>query len=375
MKMINRTNIVFLASLPWERMAKLAMALRSKGVSVLLVYVTEPNNFDPREYFDYTIKADSNYDAVYTIHRLRPNLIHLFSYGADEVSQILFFNKIGKVVYDYKDCFENLLHPPASEKFFKAQRQCVENADGLCCRDLQLWNYCQVNGIRPKGKRILFLDYCWGENNKRKVSIRKDGEIHTVVAGHFSIEKANPVGADCGYLHTARVLADSGIHIHIYHRRHNKSLTDQKHMDDYFELAEKSPYCHLHEPVPMSTFVQELSQYDYGLGIYQGHLFPEIGITSCINEHERHATASRYFDYLEAGLDILMTPEIQFCYRLMRNASVAFPATPKLFLQDDAKKVLSSWRGQHTQLRINAARERFDIHNNIDRLIDFYRSL
>lgn len=372
--MINRPNIVFLSQHPWERVAKLAMALRSKGVSVFLVYVIEPNNFDPREYFDYTIKADSNYDAVYTIHRLRPNLIHLFSYAADEVSQILFFNKIGKVVYDYKDCFENLLHPPASETFFKAQRQCVENADGLCCRDLQLWKYCQVNGIRPKGKRILFLDYCWGEN-KQKVSVRKDGEIHAVIAGTIDIEKVNPARTDCGYLHIARVLADSGIHIHIYNRRHNKSLTDQKHMEDYFELAEKSPYCHLHEPVSMSMYVQELSQYDYGLGIVQGHLFHEIGITTFLNQSEKHGIATRWFDYIEAGLDILMTPELQFGYRLMRNASVVVPATPKLFLQGDAKKVLSSWRGQHTQLRINAARERFDIHNNIDRLIDFYRSL
>lgn len=368
MKIKNKPNIIFLAMLPWERACKLAVALRSKGISVLLVYQLEPPHFDPREYFEYTFKAQDALEAVSIVHRLRPDIIHLFNFGADEISYYLFQNKIGKIVYDYKDCVENVISPPNPDVFRAIQRQCVEYADGLCCRDMQLWNYCRVNGIRPRGKKILFIDYCWGEN-KRNVSVREDGEVHTVIAGGITIEKAQPANIDDGYLYITYALVNSGIHVHIYAHK------PQNQLSDYFELAEKSPYCHMHEVVPMSKYVQELSQYDYGLAILQGSLFHDIGLQTYLHGHEKYVAAAKWYDCLEAGLDILISPELRFGYHVMRNVNVAVPATPELFLQGNAKKVLSDWRGRDTNLRINAARERYDIRNNIDRLIAFYRSL
>lgn len=366
-------NIIFIADFPWERPAKIATALRNRGISVLLIYVTEPNNFDPREYFEYTIKADTAEEAVTIAHRLRPGLIHLFSYGADKISYYLFRNRVGKIIYDYKDCFENVISPPSHDAWHTVQRQSVELADGLCCRDLQLWNYCKVNNIRPKGKRMLFLDYCWGQS-EGAVSNRSDGEVHTVLAGNFTVEKMTPVSTDSGYIHTARALTGQGVHVHIYPRWHYQYITDRDQMSDYLELAEKSPYFHIHESVPMSEFTKELSQYDFGLGIFQGALFHEIGIHSCQNGHEKHGMATRWFDYLEAGLDILASPELNFMYRVMRNAGVAVPATPELFLKNDVKAVLAKRMKEYKQLRINAARHKLDINKNIDRLIGFYQT-
>lgn len=368
-----RPNIVFISEFPWERPAKIASALRNKGISVLLIYVFEPNNFDPSEYFEFTIKANSPEEAVDIAHRLRPTLIHLFSYGADQTSFHLFKKRPGKIIYDYKDCFENLISPPSADIWYQVQRDSIEMADGLCCRDMQLWNYCKVNNVRPRGKRMLFLDYCWG-NSKNAVSKRGDGEVHTVLAGNFTIEKIQPGSTDTGAIHIARAITNQGVHLHIYPRWHFKYVTEINQMSDYVELAQNSPYFHIHEPVPMGNFTAELSQYDYGLGIIQGALFKEIGIHSTKNRHERYGMATRWYDYLEAGLDILASEELHFMYRVMRNSGVAVPARPEYFLNNDLKATLLRRNGEYKQLRINAAREKLSIHNNIHKLIDFYRS-
>lgn len=356
----------------------MAFALREKGIPIVLVYVNEPPNYNPQEYFDFAIKAQDEDDAIGIVHRIRPDIVHVFSAGADRTTYGFFQNRIGKVIYDYKDCFENVLSYPMRIHIYAAQRYCVENADGLCCRDLQLWNYCRVNRIHPRGKRILFLDYCWGKNTD-KTKLRNDGEVHTVVAGNFSIEKTEPSEIDSGYLYISRALVAKGVHVHVYlYRQYEtqaQSDANQSRLSDYIDLENQSPFFHIHSPVPMTQFVEELSQYDYGLLIRQGALFREIGITVTLNGHEKHGISTRSFDYLEAGLDILASPELWFNYRLMHNASIVVPATLKLFSQSDTKMVLSDWMGNYKQLRMKAARERFDIRNNIGRLIDFYLSV
>ncbi len=368
-------SIVFVSELPWERPAKIALALRKVGISPFLVYVRNPNNFDLSEYFEHSIQAQSAEEALAIVHRLRPGLVHLFSYGADQISYFLLENRPPcPVIYDYKDCFENVVNPPHTDLWLEVQRRMVLMADGLCCRDLQLWNYCRVNGLRPRGKRTLFLDYCWG-GNQEPVRPRRDGEVHTVIAGNFSIEKLSPAALDTGYLHTARLLALNGVHVHIYPRWHFSYITEQEQLQDYIDLTQQSPYVHLYDPVPMNRFVEEMSQYDFGLGILQGALFDEIGVHSTSHGHERHGMATRWFDYIEAGLDVLASPELHFMYRVVRNAGVAHPARAQDFLRGDIKQRLLAQMHNHKDLRIQAARQRLSIHRHIDHLLRFYRSL
>lgn len=378
MRSLSNQRIVFLSDLPWERPAKIAFGLRAKGIPTTLVYVQPPPNYDPNEFFDFAIRAEDAAEAVAIVHRLRPDIVHVFSAAGDDAAALMILNKVGKVIFDYKDCFENLIAHPMGSRCYSIQRYCIENADGLCCRDLQLWNYCRVNRIRPGTKRTLFLDYGWG-TAKGKADTKGYGEVHTVLAGNFSIEKTEPAQVDCGYLHTSRELVSREIHVHLYLYRQYETqqevATNHDRLSDYRELSDKTPYFHLHSQVPMANFIDELAQYDYGLGIYQGALFPGIGIVSCLNGHERHGIATRWFDYVEAGLDILASPEMRFAYRLMRSANVVLPAAPKSFLEADLKRVLIDRMGQQKQLRLNAARHRFDIRENIDRLIRFYRSI
>jgi hypothetical protein len=367
-------RIVFVAETPWERPLKIARALKAKGISVLLIYFTAPNNCDPQEYVDFAIKVDDPKDVVGLVKKISPDIVHIFSYWVDQLAYNIAKAKLCKTIYDYKDCYENVL-PVATDREANhwALRGLLSKVDAVCCRDLQFWHFVRVNRYQPIWKQLLFLDYCWGDEPVIKQRKGKD-EVHTVIAGHIYIEKKNPDGADCGYLHTARALVSQGVHVHLYPRWHFDYLKDNDDLSDYVELESQSPYFHMHEPVSMSNFVAELSQYDYGLGVLQGALFKDIGIRSLLNGHERYGIPSRWYDYVEAGLDNLISPEMRFGYRVLRNSGAAYPVTPSLFTGNQTKRLLLE-RLHDAPQRIENARKKLSINNNIHKLVTFYKSL
>ena len=368
-------KIVFLAHCPWERPAKIAFALRKIGFTVILVYLLEPVNFDLQKYFNFAIKAQNSAEAVAIVHRLRADIVHVFSACVDQTALDFFRLKSGKAIYDYKDCFENLINVDVGTPILQGQRFCIENADALCCRDLQLSRYCQVNNINLNTPRILFMDYCWGIEIPRK-NVGHCDEVHTVIAGNFSSEIEEPHRKDSGYIHNVRALVGNGIHVHMYlFRGYERSIkmANDKRFEEYFELSNSSKLFHIHSPVPMTEFNIEISQFHFGLLIFQGALFRDIGINSQINGALAVGMATRVFDYIEAGLETIITPETKFAYRALNNCGLAVAAVPDLFLKGNMRELLLDRINSGRNARVDAARSKFSIHNNISKLVEFYQ--
>lgn len=368
--MKNVHPIVFVAESPWERPAKLAFGLRKHGIPIMLLYVNTPN-YDPLMYFDYAVKCESAQECVAIAARLKPKIIHIFSYHADSTAISIVQNRLSIIVYDYKDTFQNMISHPQDQNLWAAQKFLVENVDGLCCRDLQLSHYCKINNIAAKGKTVFFPDYCW--NNKTSIDLdRNPDEIHVALIGTFIPEKAMPLFASHGYLFIAKVFAMSGIHLHIYPSAWTKNYLVQESIAvDYLALTQSSPFIHLHDPVPVDKIVTEISQYDFGICAWQGDLFgiPEHYL---LNDAQKYGIATRIFDYLEAGLEVLTQPSLNMIYRLLRNRNVVTPLTRdtihSLFETLACRKPL-------IRERAKAAREYYAIEHHIPRLMRFYESL
>lgn len=363
-------QIIFVSELPRDREAKIAWGLKQCGIASLLIYVNEPNNHAPSDHFDFTIKCQNAEEALAVASRLRPKLVHLSSYGADRTALLFLQNKIAKTVYDYKDCYENVMGWPQAPNFYAVQRFCVENADGICCRDLQLWNYCRVNRIRPRGKSMLFVDYCW--HKSRTGPAKLGGGVHVVYAGNFAVEKAWPRNIDTGLLLVAKALVARGIHLHLYPHWHVRFISDDSQLSDYFEIAKQFPNFHIHAPVPMDKVAEEIGQYDYGMIVNQGSLF-DLPLTSTMNGHEKHALANKGFDYLDAGLEVLVGQGLPLVRRVFAQKSVAVHLTKELL--GDPVPFLSERKALGQSERVARAVENFAIARHIPRLLRFYASL
>ena len=75
-------------------------------------------------------------------HRTGTRVFHNFSWCGDQTSIRLLQNKPGRVVFDFYDYVFSMvdgLEISGPKKYqIAVQSFCIENADALCCRDMQM---------------------------------------------------------------------------------------------------------------------------------------------------------------------------------------------------------------------------------------------
>lgn len=366
--MIRIPEIVFVSQRPREREAKLAYGLKKFGIDTALLYV-QPPNYDLDRYFAKSIRCQNAGEVVAFLPHLRPRITHVFSYSADQVSVSAIDLRAGKTVFDYKDCFENLTARPEHPSIYAAQRRMFENADGICCRDLQAWIYCRVNGVRPRGRRLLFLDYCWAEKPLMP-RIPSTSNISAVLVGSIVVERLFPGFESDGFLKIATLLADAGIQVHMYPFWNFPFPRD---LSDFEALGRRTGRVHIHEPVAPDRLGGELAQYDFGLISGQGRLFGYDPSGSWLNGMEKHAIAARAFDYLDAGLEIVIAPETDYIRRLFERRGVGIPMDREFIV--NPLKILQARQTTGKMERVAAVRQHYAIERHIPKLLRFYASL
>lgn len=371
--MINRLRIVFVAESPGERPAKFAYGLRCNGFSCLLIHIADLN-FNPSIYFDYSIRCHSPMECVEIAKRLDPDIIHIFSFHADETALAISRNLSCKIVYDYKDIFENMIIHPADPLLWKNQRALIERADGLCCRDRQIDHYCQINNVTPRGKHILYLDYCYGINFPLTPKLGGADEVHTICHGSFTPEDVYPQFSCNGLYLITEVLTQQKIHVHIYPGIWvTHALTNKKH-SIYNELVRKNPYFHIHSHLTIENLIKEISQYDIGLSLYQGEIFG-IPDQYTIDNHQSYVMAARLFDYLEAGLDILVQDNFLTMADVLQQYKFGKTVDCTYIFSDLKDKLLELKHNTMRKEQIAQARIDLSIERHTNKLIDFYNSL
>jgi len=365
---------VFVADQPNARVAKLAYGLRSAGWKVVLLYGNEPN-FDVTRYFDEAKRYRSPWQALSVASRYAARVYHVFSLGLDYTALIFFKHKPGRVVYDPFEVIEGLYTGPDWEPGIPKQRYCIEHADALCCRDLRVQYVSRVFGYKRPRKTIFFPDYCWDfpEDSEPPVP-HNSHEIHVVLIGSFGIEKFG--GTDDGYLDIAERFAQQGIHLHIYLRdlgwSKSHPLQFNELFSDYIALSQRTPFFHLHQPVPMEDVVSELRKYDMGISVVRGKSYGE-NLLSMTDASLRLTGSLRIMDYLDAGLPVILNKEKKFQYSVLARYGLAVSATPELL--ENARERINSFLSPDLKRKLREARSRYSGRRHTGRLIAFYEGL
>jgi hypothetical protein len=371
-----RDHVVFIAETPRGREAKLAHALRSKGWTVTLLYKAEPN-YSLSKYFDECIRFATADQAVTIGISLTPIAYHLFSLAGDETCTRVINARIGPVVFDSADVLEAAyqgiqwkLDQVAS--LIQMQRYAIRHADAYCARDLQFKYAERTLSYYSAGKVIFFPEYCWG--TAALPALYSDAHpsrpIRCVQAGNFGLEKRGE--GDWGYLQIAERFIDARVTLHLFPNWFHYASSEaafSETFSDYLDLARQSQYFKLHRPVQADEVAQRLAEYDFGVSFTWAEVSRQPA-TSLNLAATPYVMSARIFDYLDAGLPVVLGKSHRLIHAMLRRYKVGVVADEDFIAHIEQR--LRPMANIESRKQAVAASRGLSIHRNIDRLASFY---
>jgi len=304
---IEMNQVVFVADIPDSRVIKLAYGLKQLGWNVTLLHGQDPG-YNLEKYFAKVQQYKNTQEALNLIASYKPLLYHVFASWNYFIPAMLINQKLGKIVFDNYDVMAGMVKEDFLKKHYpknlELERFCLENADGLCCRSLEMQYAKRHLGYQYKGKRIFLLDCCWSSGttvNLHSVSKMNDA-LHLAYCGNISTQKNAPFNY---HYEVSVLLSKNHIHYHIYPSMIGKSQILKSNILKYvIEQGGDPSYIHIHEMIPPDELITELSAYHYGL-----HLMWPTGDLGKFPYYLRgfdYGTTNKIFDYIDAGLPVLI---------------------------------------------------------------------
>jgi hypothetical protein len=137
---------------------------------------------------------------------------------------------------------------------------------------------------------------------------------------------------------------------------------------DYITDSKKMQYLKMHGTVLQKNLAKEISGYHFGVS---PHFREESsGVTK---DKLELGTSLKFFNYLEAGLPILMSSEMKYMSWLVERYKIGI-----VFSKEDIPKlsaIIKSANYSELQKNVVAAREKLSMKNNVHRLISFIENL
>ncbi|MBD5448780.1 MAG: hypothetical protein HDR28_01200 [Lachnospiraceae bacterium] len=375
----NLNLIVMICGYPSPRTNKIAGALiRKKYDIVMLRYSNDgvPWCLDELQKVGVQIyQCSCIAEMLYCALQYYP-LVYFFEpiWGDCLWAEIMFKNKqyFGKVILALYDVLNDGYVGKEEEKL-RTERYALEHADGIVWR----WyskEYLEKKGFEWQGKSIQFLDYCNHElmdvvPNERNSSVVK----LCAVEGHGDEYVEERTYSD-KYLDWARVgeilekignRADCVFHFYVGIFLSEENIRRCKQ----FESQYKNFRFFL--AMEHAELLQRLRDYDYGCEIYTGKeaADDDVPVGEYYSSMFKNSTCNKYFDFLSAGLPIVMTHPSKICEYLS-----SYDVVVKMNLSDLDINYLKQHKEYYKEKAVNVRRE-LDIDNQIAELIQFFNEV
>ena len=236
---------------------------------------------------------------------------------------------------------------------YEREKHCFERANGVIHRGPKFEiDYYRNHGYNITCPDLHFLDYCnkefFVERNVKKLS-SEDGEYHIAHIGS-SVTPA--------FTSLVKKLSRQKIHLHIYPTPTSMAPIAFKNL---INLNKTEKHFHLENTLPYDKINQEISKYDFGAHMHLTPMYP-MGL--------KVAHCHRIFNYLEAGLPIIVSDRLQLIKKTVVENKVGFPVKDEEF--SNLRNMIE--KNDYSELRKNVfkTREKLLIDNHAERLIEFY---
>jgi hypothetical protein len=341
---------VFVTDRYIPRVDKIAFAIHSLG-NKSIVLIVRRRKFSFSDYYSAKFYIRSYYKTSWIIRKLNPKIIHVFSAWNFDLALGLMKKKhlfSGKIVFDDYDILAGMLNESAIrlnyKKLVQDEKYCLENADGLCCRSLESQYAKRVLNYKIRAKRIYFPEYMWDLPIKNESVFSKK----LVFIGGFNTAISE----------FAERIAPLGWTLEIYVGYHG-----------IMPVSQVPQNLILHDAQPPKELIRTLNTFRVALQLPGMILDPNNEIYSA--EKYYYAAAGKIFDYLEAGLKVLIADEVFQRWLLWRYGS-AIEIESKHPLEDIVRK-LSNFELPISETGISA--NHLTLREQAPRLEKFYNAL
>ena len=369
--------VVLVVDLVWPRNCKIGYGLKSLGWHVVLLHKSPLTVANTAQCFDEIHTYTNPQEALELARRFHADIYHVFSHWGFDTAAYLLKSGLTPIIFDDYDILSGVARKDYIDKNYPGQieleRYCIENANGICCRDLLLQKAKHTLHYQTAGRVIYFPDYCW---DMPFVPLPSDHDmdkgLHIAYVGGIAIEKhaGVPSPRNSFYLlDFAGKLAQRHIHFHMYPvpLAHVVQNFDDI-FSDHLALARNTPFFHMNRSLPSDRLITELSRFDLGLlSIWRGMEYTNPAYEPVIFSH---SDSNKNYDYIDAGLGVVTCDSLRLQRRYLGRKNICvssylddvietIDATPQMF-----------WEGLKD--RVKQARACFSIKRHMPRLTAFY---
>jgi len=268
-------------------------------------------------------------------------------------------------VYDMQDVLAVYygLHPPIRwyRNELPHEKYVLKYCDGFVSHSMEVQEAFRLYQINSKPETLFFPLCCDDDVFETKKGNFDAEEFHVVYAGEVAGSfRDSRQFATIQFHYLAGEFAKQKIHLHLYPAP--GTFADDKH--EYKKMAETNRFLHVHEPVHQSALARELSQYDFGLIPF----FYRDTIHS--REKFRYSTSLKLFNYIEAGIPVISTKDIDFQSWITARYGMGIiiekndiPVLKSIVKRTDYRLLLRN---------VEDNRKKISLNHHIIRLMEFY---
>lgn len=315
-----------------------------------------------------------NYSSINHLENLIKNsnasISIAFTSRTEDASKVIKYAKNLKLL-DIYDCWTNCFgeKPPIFwlKREVKYEKYNLENADGIIARNLESKDMSRRFSFKFPSKNILFLDYC-DEANFQAPEIKpisKDNPIHLVYSG--GIFGPSALKSSWGII-DFDVLIKS-----LHHSKLNLDLypfpnEPLNYYSELLEMEKVNPFLTIHNSVPNFALANEIGKYHFGiLPNFKVNSYPimDFKLDMC--------TSNKFFNYLEAGIPIIVSDELKFMAWLVKRYQIGIVVKKEEL--NNLKNII--FEHDYSQMIENVikVREKLSFQSNNKRLLTFLNSI
>ncbi len=345
----NKT-ICFVSDKYMPRIEKLAFGLIQNDYQVVFL-CRDAKFFD--QGFSLIITYKSSFKVLWLTKQFNPLIYHIFANWNYNTAYSLIKNssKSNITVFDDYDVLAGMVFKKYTDLKYpdqvKKEKYCLENANGLCCRSIESQFAKRYLGYKYKGKRIFFPEYPWTYSPNEKKSLQKPKTI-VYVGGYNSSIKI-----------IAEALDKIGWSIDIFPARILKK-----------DASVYPKNVHIQKSLSHKDLIEALKRYSIAIQ------FPGMIISGMKKTYTSHkfyySAAGKIFDYMEAGLHVIMTDGIHQKW-ILKRYGYAIDVDENNPIENIVEKLTDVNEKELVDSRTNITH--LTVNSQTKRLVKFYGNL
>lgn len=378
----DKKKILFVTGQATFNLVSLSMYLKKTGEFETILLMENPwlTSF-MGQYFDTVYVYNSCYDVAFIIKEAKPYIVHVQGainyYFFGLIAKLLSTSKIIIGLYDIpafgltKEQWSGMWGKLDTELDFFTERFIFEKSDGiiLTVHSLEAGEVLKRH-YNTQIPMIAFFAYTCdnfiqGEDEKYSMIDRK---IHLIYGGHVSqSDLPKEIFGDVQFKPLIEKLTNQGICFDIYPSPYLSPLTTKNLFFDYIKLSETNPLFNYHVGIPFHIALQKAAKYDFGSMIY-------IFEKGCYGEeHTRMVVPTKFFKFLEAGLPIIVSEELEYISMLVKQYQIGIVVKQRDL--DNLLEIIKQYDYEKLRCNVKRTREELSMKKNIGRLIEFYEQI